>query len=70
MGNSLGQMQLSQNLDSGAGSQPTGMEPSVEPILDAPSLRIWPIILIILGAMLETVSIGMFVRSKTEVYVG
>ena len=40
------------------------------PILDDPSLRIWPIILIILGAMLEVVSIGMFVRSKTEVYVG
>ena len=66
-----GQLQLSEDGLSTAKSQPSGMVPSVAPLpLDDRSLRIWPIVLIVLGATMEVVSIGMFVRGRTEEWIG
>ena len=70
-----GQLQLSEDglstAKSHAKSQPSGMVPSVAPLpLDDRLLRIWPIVLIVLGATMEVVSIGMFVRGRTEEWIG
>ena len=64
-------LELSEDIETGGASQPAVVESSVAPIVLAPnSLRIWPIVLIVLGAIMEVISIGMFVRGRTEEWVG
>ncbi len=61
-------VELSQGLDFEVVPQPQPLVPAIP--IDSRSLRIWPIVLIIIGAIMEVVSIGMFVRGRTEAWIG
>ena len=53
-------------IDVGSANLPTDGHASVTPVLDDPRLRLWPIILMAIGAAMVLMAVGLFLRERME----